>query len=238
MSAKSLEDQLADDAYVPSECVPTFAEILRAAAITDIDPSVVRFHDSSGASVVMDIIGNPMIFQCFNNKVQRANAVKVCEMLRTTEPVEVLGHSVDLKRHFVCCPKLLGEVGIVMDKVVPLKPLLPFTGTRTEKFMMIWNLALGLTAFHLAGFAHNDPTIDNVGVTTGGRYVFYDFGMCGPATASSIERDWHQFMRSLSDNDVLAFSLPLSTPRFLETLLAMIVDELSVEPDAVWATSR
>jgi hypothetical protein len=68
---------------------------------------------------------------------------------------------------------------------------------KTNYYKFLWDIMKAITAFHLLGYKHNDPTIDNIGIRDG-NFVLYDYNLSRKIVyPEDIEGDFYLLFKSI-----------------------------------------
>lgn len=121
-----------------------------------------KILDSSGSSVAIIMTNSDLVYQIYKSKELYHKIIKFYDRLKNKEYVVQM---IDKK------PEINT---IVWKKITPLHEKgREYIKTHRKKIKK--ELEKGLVLFSDSGLRHGDSTLDNAGMTTDDRYVWYDF---------------------------------------------------------------
>jgi hypothetical protein len=88
---------------------------------------------------------------------------------------------------------------IIWKKIECLNQITDYTFIiKNNYYKFLWDILKAITALHIMGYKHNDPTIDNIGIRDG-NFVLYDYNLTRKINIpqEDIENDFYSFFKSI-----------------------------------------
>jgi hypothetical protein len=159
---------------------------------------------SSDNSVVYYTEGKDYVSQIFKYKDEYNRVKHICLNLDNIFPVNVF-----IKEHLYTYDPMsfLSQMTSYQDssRLIVWKRIHCLNQITDYKFIIknnyykfLWDIFKAITALHVMGYKHNDPTIDNIGIRDG-NFVLYDYNLTRKLNVAQedMENDFYSFFKSI-----------------------------------------